>query len=839
MYFDFTPDPKVLIALTHTPMLPLDALCELIDNSIDSFAAAKIQGKPVGKPLIVIELPTRKDVVNNTGILRIRDNGPGMTSENAEKALKAGFSGNNPYDSLGLFGMGFNISTGKIGIKTVFMTACTENDYYIKTVIDLEKINREKNYQLFVSQETKSSEFSQGTVIEISNWWPEGNANRGFLSKLVQYGVPKIREEIGRRYATILKEKEIQIYINDGKCEPFEHCVWRQDRYVERKSGRVPAIYTFDKVVGSTKRCGACTAIIPDGESSCPACSSTKQRTVEERVRGWIGIQRYDSETDFGIDLIRNGRAIRIAEKSAFFEYVDEFKRSIKDYPIDQQYGRIVGEIHLDFVPVDFLKQDFQRSSDEWQKAMTFLRGNSSLQPNQPNADNNDSILYRLYQGYRRVRTFGKGDMYMGYWDAESQKAKRISRDVEKEYFEKFRSKEPGYYDDTEWWKLVDSADQRPIETMIECPQCSAQNLKEAEICAVCGCVLKGKNCINEECREIIPVSAAICPTCGQSQIPTVETPWHCDVCGSKNSAAVAICSLCSRPKGSPSPLSKDYLLKISNKEDALSLNGFSVVMSDGNSSSPIDVAVYLVKEPLNAIAEKKIVPSITFKDINKITIFVDKSHRLFRTCKVKIEEVVAYEVAMYLYDIKRNLSNYPTHNLTNISWNVILKGWIDNVEDSGERVKQESEAFLMQLKFKLKEAFGEDSGVFFDELSENQQRKMIDNLISLGGDISQLGEMKANGDYFIYAPYDFLSVLLKLAPKYFFNGNIWDIDYDLGAASIISSDLISHAQQQIRSQYINALEDIVSFCTTPYSDSLLIQRTRLSLEFLKQKVVE
>lgn len=36
MKFDFTPDPKVLIALTHTPMQPLDALCELIDNAMNS-----------------------------------------------------------------------------------------------------------------------------------------------------------------------------------------------------------------------------------------------------------------------------------------------------------------------------------------------------------------------------------------------------------------------------------------------------------------------------------------------------------------------------------------------------------------------------------------------------------------------------------------------------------------------------------------------------------------------------------------------------------------------------------------------------------------------------------
>ncbi len=42
--FDLTQDPKVLIALTHTPMQPLDALCELIDNSIDSFQFARLPG---------------------------------------------------------------------------------------------------------------------------------------------------------------------------------------------------------------------------------------------------------------------------------------------------------------------------------------------------------------------------------------------------------------------------------------------------------------------------------------------------------------------------------------------------------------------------------------------------------------------------------------------------------------------------------------------------------------------------------------------------------------------------------------------------------------------------
>jgi hypothetical protein len=34
---------------------------------------------------------------------------------------------------------------------------------------------------------------------------------------------------------------------------------------------------------------------------------------------------------------VRNGRAIRISEKAAFFEYADESKKKLKDFPIDAE----------------------------------------------------------------------------------------------------------------------------------------------------------------------------------------------------------------------------------------------------------------------------------------------------------------------------------------------------------------------------------------------------------------------------------------------------------------------------------------------------------------------
>lgn len=840
MKFDFTPDPKVLIALTHTPMQPLDALCELIDNAIDSFYTAKIQGVSIENPVIIVTLPTRKQLTNNGGLLRMQDNGPGMTAENAEKAIKAGFSGNNPYDTLGLFGMGFNISTGKLGNSTTFMTSRSDMSSYIRTVINLEKINSSKDYSLDALEIPKGddqpfSQSSHGTIIEVSEWWPEGNANRGFIQKLVQYGMPKIREEIGRRYATILRRGEIKIVINDEKCEPYEHCVWDDSRFVTRKGGDVPAVFRFNQVVGATKRCGHCTAIMGSDEYVCPSCGSTSVRTIEERVTGWVGIQRFDSDTEFGVDLIRNGRAIKIGEKSAFFEFVDEFKHTIKDYPIDSQYGRIVGEVHLDYVPVDFLKQDFQRSSVEWQKAMSFLRGNSSLQPTQPGASENASPIFKLFQAYRRVRQFGKGDMYMGYWDADSRSARRISRDIETDYYSKFKQKLPGFYDDAEWWKLVESADQPPVEDLPECPSCGAQNLKEAEYCSVCGEILKGKVCLNETCQKMIPFSANTCPHCGANQVPVVLEPWNCKVCGTKNVATDEACKNCGCVRGTNHPLSEDELLANSDKIDILSSDGFTVKLADGTKSNSVKVSVYATHRPMIAPLTDVSEPLIIYKEIGKLTVFVDLSHPYFTKCGLSKEQLIASEIALYLYQERMNLTNFTEHNLSNLMWSVLQTNWKDSIEISFDYIYREALELLEEIRVKVKDNLGTEASLYFDELTPDQKKKLTDSLIQHGIDLSTIGALKNSGDYLNYIPCSFILTLYHEDPDMFFGGKVWNVSLASGGEELLGNEIVAQAREKIISQYDNYLQDVILFIENRYNDMLTLQRVRLSTEFLKK----
>lgn len=86
---DITPDPKVLVALTRTPILPIDALSELIDNAVDSFRTAATSGSPAAVRQVIIEVPGSAEVARGEGMIRVRDTGPGLTEEQIADSMRA------------------------------------------------------------------------------------------------------------------------------------------------------------------------------------------------------------------------------------------------------------------------------------------------------------------------------------------------------------------------------------------------------------------------------------------------------------------------------------------------------------------------------------------------------------------------------------------------------------------------------------------------------------------------------------------------------------------------------------------------------------------------------
>ena len=116
---DITPTPKILRTLGEIPFQQWQCLAELIDNSVDAFAEAVRAGASLNEKRISVSWSS--DAVPPNGrAVEIVDTGIGMEIDQLQNAARAGYSSNDPINNLGLFGMGFNIATARLGEKTSY-----------------------------------------------------------------------------------------------------------------------------------------------------------------------------------------------------------------------------------------------------------------------------------------------------------------------------------------------------------------------------------------------------------------------------------------------------------------------------------------------------------------------------------------------------------------------------------------------------------------------------------------------------------------------------------------------------------------------------------------------
>jgi hypothetical protein len=175
-------------------------------------------------------------------------------------------------------------------------------------------------------------------------------------------------------------------------------------------------------------------------------------------IRGWIGLQRYLSKTDFGIDLLRHGRKIEIANRDLFYWLDGE---SIEpEYPIDdpRQRGRIVGEVHVDHCRVTYTKDRFDRNDPAWEEMVRVIRGDGPLRPDKATElgfGQNDTPLFKLFQVFRRSSPKPK---VAGCY------AKLLivpNNDRAEEMARWFHDGDVQYQTDGKWWELVQEADRQ------------------------------------------------------------------------------------------------------------------------------------------------------------------------------------------------------------------------------------------------------------------------------------------------------------------------------------------------------------------------------------------
>jgi hypothetical protein len=458
--YDLTPSPRVLKMLGQVDFKPWQCLAELIDNSVDAFLSSKSEGLGYMWPQVTVDLPDNNSIRAGSARIKIVDNGGGMGPSDLEKAVKAGYSGNNSVDKLGLFGMGFNVATARLGQRTEVWTTRMTDDRWWGVAIDFEQIERE-GFQVPALTRTKTPSESDrhGTEVIISKLDKD---RARYLNS--GGGISATRRQLGRVYNKIMRDEGLVIVVGGQQLEAREFCVWDQKRAVDTHgwAGRVPARIPIEHDFGPRFYCEACWQWLDSGETNCPACGSTEDLQERRRtVTGWIGIQRFFDKQDFGINLIRNGRIIEERSK-AFFRWENLDGDVVPEYPLEATHwgGRIVGELELGFVPLaSHQKDSFDHNSAEWTMIYNYVHGEGPILPERRTqlgfSAPNESPIARLHTAYRRGSPAGLRYLVPG----DSVAGKGINSEPQ-QWAARFWDGDPEYQSDEIWWKAVVAAEE-------------------------------------------------------------------------------------------------------------------------------------------------------------------------------------------------------------------------------------------------------------------------------------------------------------------------------------------------------------------------------------------
>jgi len=458
--FDLKPDPRILPMLGEINLSQWKCLAELVDNSVDGFLEMVRAGHAPSHPEIAVTVPTT-DVA--TSKVTIRDNGPGMSRDKLEMAVRAGWSGNDPTSNLGLFGMGFNIATARLGTITTVWTTREDDAEWIGLRIDFDALRGQRHFKTPELTRPKIDPKEHGTEITIDKLKPD---QRQWFAKAANRSI--LKRELSRAYSAMLRPAGVpttfRLLLNGSAIQGRQHCVWGGEGSLPRevttaRFGTVSCYQVIDLHLPDRPFCKKCWQWLPTDETACPSCLSNGDIVSRHRsIRGWIGIQRYLSKTDYGIDLLRHGRKIEIANKD-LFQWMDG-ENVEPEYPIDdpRQRGRIVGEIHMDHCRVTYTKDRFDRTDPAWEDMVRVVRGEGPLRPDKAEEAGygpNNSPLFKLFGVFRRSSPKPKvaGCYARLLIVPDNDRAEDMAK--------KFHEGDPSHQTDAKWWELVEEADRQ------------------------------------------------------------------------------------------------------------------------------------------------------------------------------------------------------------------------------------------------------------------------------------------------------------------------------------------------------------------------------------------
>ncbi|WP_406285148.1 ATP-binding protein [Embleya sp. NBC_00896] len=771
-----TPSARILRMLGEIEFDEWQCIAELVDNAFDDFSEIMRTGVPWDDICQVsITLPSAS-VKSTEAQVIIADTGRGMTYEMLEHAVRAGWSSNDRFDKLGLFGMGFNVSTARLGRRTRVLTTRSGDPEWIGVEIDLDRIG--DDFEADDITEPKRDPADHGTRIEISRLAHD-------RAEWLRRNAANLRNILGRTYSWILDNRPVQLWVQGIKVLPRRHCRWSAERYVTHGNGtnaeKIPAYIEIDEKFADAEACHDCGNWQEPDLGRCGQCGGDRLALRERRIHGWVGIQRYLDKREFGIDFLRNGRKILQWDKRIFeWKNPNNPLANIEiEYPVDlvNQGGRLIGEIHLDHVPVTYQKNAFEYSDRSWRGAVQFLRGEGPLQPQKAKAagySENESPLGLLFKGYRRnaagsrclIPGDGKGPIH----------------DDTRRWAQLFHASTPGYETDEKWWDAVQNHEYLIRQARLDNAQDGVS--KHVDVDAVLEALgVASSSAVSQRDSHRGPGV----PKRGNAEETTQERIARYTV------GSVEISEL-SRDFGDPRlgfiSVTTRRLESARLKDDRDRFTPVLLVMEQGATA----------------------------------TAFVDLQHEIFTTFGVEVSEPLLAEIAAVLK--VRADSDLNHAQLVSLLRTECLR----HTAQRADTVIGEANELMAEIRSRMAASIAQSPARAFELLSTDELT-VIENAMIAESSLARTDRLGENVDFLQYAPPFYLARLLESWPEPFMDGAVFKGQY--ARTSSLSARRLGLARTV---GYVNDIAVLVSYSN---GSPLQVQRTRLSVRLLAAELSE
>lgn len=242
-----------------------------------------------------------------------RDNGHGMDKEDLTNAMTIA-KGTKADGKLGQFGIGMKSACSALGKKFTIITSKINSDKEYRAEYD------EKSWLSDESQTWRNFRITEKTLAKKENWYGTRITISELKVPLYANQVSKFKESFGIRYFPYLQSNQVSIQINTVYCKP------EKPNIVEGSQTKIKIPLQLGK-----------------------------------EITGYVALLKKRSiKGHYGLHLFRNGRLIKAFEKFGFTAHPENAK--------------IIGELNLDHVPVNFHKSEFIEESPEYQEAVNVFK---------------------------------------------------------------------------------------------------------------------------------------------------------------------------------------------------------------------------------------------------------------------------------------------------------------------------------------------------------------------------------------------------------------------------------------------------------------------------------